>query len=156
MARHWIVVGGKEIYDTTREMGFTRHGLKSTRRKMVQQIQPGDTVSFYISGRKQLAGMVRVTSPVVEERTRIWSSPKKPEELYPYRIGIEPLVIVDEEGWLDAEPYHDRFEWTQRWPRANWTLAYQGNLHEITEADYELLRGDLERAASVTASAARR
>ena len=61
MARHWIVVGGKEIYDTTKEMGFTRHGLKSTRRKMVQQIQPGDTVSFYISGRKQLAGMVRVT-----------------------------------------------------------------------------------------------
>lgn len=153
MARHWIVVGGKEIYDTTRELGFTKHGLKSTRRKMVQQIQPGNTVTFYISGRKQLASMVRVTSPVVEEHTRTWFSAKKPEELYPYRIGIEPLVILDEADWLDAEAFHDRFEWTQRWPRANWTLAYQGNLHEITEADYELLRADMERAARSSAVA---
>ncbi len=146
MARHWIVVSGKEIWDTTKELGFTKHGIKSTRRKMAQQIQPGDTMTFYISGWKQFAGMVRVTSPVVEGQTRIWQSSKKPEELYPYRIGIEPVVILGEEQWLDAETYHDRFEWTQRWPRERWTLAYQGNLHEITEKDYEVLRADLERA----------
>lgn len=154
MARHWIVVGGKEIYDKTKELGFTRHGIKSTRRRMAQLIQPGDSMSFYISGRKQLAGMVKVTEPVVEERTRIWESPKKPEELYPYRIGIEPDVILEEDEWLDAEPYHDRFEWTQRWPRENWTLAYQGNLHEITENDYSLLRKDMEAAQKRAASKA--
>lgn len=153
MARHWIVVGGKEIFEKTRELGFTKHGMKSTRRKMVQQIQPGDTLSFYISGMKQLAAMAKVKSEVFEERTRIWSSPKKPDELYPYRVEIEPMVILDEEQWLDAEPYHDRFEWTQRWPKEHWTLAYQGNLHEITEADQKLLKRDLEKAAKVAAKA---
>ena len=153
MARHWIVVGGKEIFEKTRELGFTKHGMKSTRRKMVQQIQPGDTLSFYISGMKQLAAMTKVKSEVFEERTRVWSSPKKPDELYPYRVEIEPMVVLDEEQWLDAEPYHDRFEWTQRWPKEHWTLAYQGNLHEITEADQKLLKRDLEKAAKVAAKA---
>ncbi len=152
MARHWIVVGGKEIFDKTKELGFTKHGIKSTRRKMAQQIQPGDSMSFYISGMKQFAGMVKVTSEVFEERTRIWESPKKPDEMYPYRVEIEPDVILDEADWLDAEPYHDRFEWTQRWPRERWTLAYQGNLHEITENDYELLRKDMERARASAAT----
>ena len=52
--------------------------------------------------------------------------------------------------WLDAEPYHDRFTWTQKWPRANWTLAYQGNLHEVPQADFELLQADMEKAAKAT------
>ncbi|MDZ7727147.1 MAG: EVE domain-containing protein [Dehalococcoidia bacterium] len=155
MTQYWIVVGGKEIFDKTKELGFTKHGIKSTRRKMAQRIQPGDYMAFYISGYKQFAGMVRVTSEAVTEDTRIWQSSKKPEELYPHRVGIEPVIILDEADWLDAEPYHDRFEWTQRWPRERWTLAYQGNLHEITEQDFEVLKADMEKAAKKEAASSR-
>ena len=42
MARNWVVVGGPEIFAKTRELGFTRHGFKSTRRNMANSIQPGD------------------------------------------------------------------------------------------------------------------
>ena len=148
MARYWIVVGGPEVFETTREMGFTRHGFKSTRRIMASKIQPGDKLAFYVTGRKQFAAIAKVTSPVVEERTRIWQNSKKPEEMYPYRASIEPVVTPAESQWLDAEPYHDLFQWTQRWPRANWTLAYQGNLHEIPEADFELLEKDMRKAVA--------
>ena len=89
-----------------------------------------------------------ISLAVVEERTRIWQNSKKPEELYPYRASIEPIVTPDESHWLDAEPYHDLFQWTQRWPRANWTLAYQGNLHEIPEADFQLREKDMRKAAA--------
>jgi predicted RNA-binding protein len=153
MARYWIVVGGPEIFAKTAELGFTRHGFKSTRRNMANNIQPGDRIGFYITGKKQFAAVAEVTSPTVEERTRIWQSAKKPDEMYPYRVGIKPVVVVDEENWIDAEPYHDRFTWTQKWPRANWTLAYQGNLHEIPEADFKLLQKDLEKAAKAPAKA---
>src|SRR3990172_2568105 len=146
MARNWIVVGGPEIFARTREMGFTRHGFKSTRRNMANSIQPGDLLAFYVTGRKQLAAICRVTSNVVEEQTRIWQSDKKPNEMYPYRCEIEPVVILDDGQWLDAEPYHDRFQWTQRWPRANWTLAYQGNLHEVPQHDMDLLLADMKKA----------
>ena len=147
MARYWIVVNGPEIFETTRDLGFARHAFKSTRSKMVRRIEPGDGLIFYVTGKKQFAGAVRVTTPLVEETTRIWQSKKKPEELYPFRVGTEPIVELDESQWLDAEPYHDRTTWTQKWPREHWTLAYQGNLHEIPEADFDLLLGDLQAAA---------
>ena len=147
MAKYWIVVGGPEVYETTKLLGFTRHGFKSTRRVMAASVQPGDQMAFYVTGRKQFAGAVEITSSVVDERTRIWSNSKKPDELYPYRVGIKPTVILDEAKWLDAEPYHDRFTWTQRWPRANWTLAYQGNLHAVPKEDFEMLLADLRKAA---------
>ena len=147
MAKYWIVVNGPEIFETTRALGFARHAFKSTRPGMVRRIEPGDALVFYVTGRKQFAGAVRVTSPVVEEDTRIWQSRKKPDERYPFRVETEPLVELAEGQWLDAEPYHDRFTWTQKWPREHWTLAYQGNLHEIPEADCRLLLADLRQAA---------
>jgi len=154
MARCWIVVGGPEIFAKTREMGFTRHGFKSTRRGMAAKIGPGDGLAFYVTGRKQFAALARVKSHVAEDHTRIWQSEKKPDETYPYRVEIEPIVALAEDRWLDAEPYHDRFAWTQRWPRANWTLAYQGNLHEIPESDFEILERDFERVAKTPAARA--
>ena len=147
MARYWIVVNGPEIYGKSRELGFTRHAFKSTRRKMVQGITPGDQLIFYVTGKKQFAGAVKVTSPMVEESTRIWQSSKKPEEMYPYRVGTEAVVTLDEGQWLDAEPYHERMTWTQKWPREHWTLAYQGNLREIPKEDFDLLLKDLKKAA---------
>jgi predicted RNA-binding protein len=148
MAKYWIVVGGPEIFETTEQLGFTRHGFKSTRRGMAGAVQPGDLMAFYITGRKQFAGAVEITSNMVEEQTRVWTSSKKPNELYPFRVGIKPVVILDQERWLDAEPYHDRFSWTQKWPRANWTLAYQGNLHQVPDEDFKLLLADLKKAAA--------
>ena len=151
MARYWIVVGGPEIFGTTKELGFQRHGFKSTRRGMAGKIEPGDQMAFYITGKKQFAGAVEITEKMVEDRTRVWTSSKKPDELYPFRVGIKADIILPEEKWLDAEPYHERFSWTQKWPRANWTLAYQGNLHEVPEADFKMLHADLMKAARVPA-----
>ena len=146
MARYWVVVGGPEVFAKTAEMGFTRHGFKSTRRIMASRIAPGDMLVFYVTGKKQFAAIARVKSQVVEERTRIWQNSKKPDEMYPYRVEIESVATPLEEKWLDAEPYHDRFSWTQKWPRANWTLAYQGNLHEIGEADFRIVEADMGAA----------
>ena len=146
MARYWIVVGGPEIFGKTRELGFTRHGFKSTRRIMANSIRPGDMLVFYVTGRKQFAAIARVTSNVSEEHTRVWHNEKKPTEMYPYRASIEPVATPAEGQWLDAEPYHERLKYTQKWPRANWTLAYQGNLHEISEEDFEVVAQDMKAA----------
>lgn len=154
MAHYWIVVGSVEIFETTKALGFTKHGFKSTRRKMAGRVEPGDRIAFYVTHRKQFAGSVEVTSPMVVEDTRIWTSDKKPSEMYPYRVGIKPVTILEQENWLDAEPYHERFTWTQKWPRKNWTLAYQGNLHEIPEEDFAILQHDLEKAAQNAAVSA--
>lgn len=143
----YIVVGGPENFERTRALGFTLHGLKSTRRKMAASIKPGDRLVFYLTGIKRFAGSARVTSEMFEDHTPIWSSPKKPGEDYPYRVRIEPEVILDPDRYLDAEPLAARMTYTRKWPREHWTLAFQGNLHPISHADYELLAAALREAA---------
>ncbi|MCA9831973.1 MAG: EVE domain-containing protein [Dehalococcoidia bacterium] len=143
----WMVTGGPDVFAKTRELGFTQHGFKSTRRIMANSIGPGDRLAFYVTGRKQFAAIVEVTSAVTESHERIWWNDKKPNELYPYRVTIEPIVALEDEDWLDAEPYHDRFTWTQKWPRTSWALAYQGNLRQVPAEDFELLLADMKKAA---------
>jgi hypothetical protein len=36
-----------------------------------------------------------------------------------------------------------------KWPEANWTLAFQGNLHEIGEDDYRLIRDAIVSAVPI-------
>jgi predicted RNA-binding protein len=144
----YIVVGGPENFAKTRALGFTMHGLKSTRRKMAANIKPGDRLIFYLTGIKRFAGIVRVTSEMFEDHTPIWSNAKKPGEDYPYRVRIAPELVLDEGSYVDAQPLAERMTYTQKWPRENWTLAFQGNLHRIPRSDYELIAAELREAAA--------
>lgn len=121
----YIVVGGPENFARTRELGFTLHGLKSTCRRIAAGIKPGDRLIFYLTGLKRFAGIARVTEEMFEDHAPIWSSPRKPGEDYPYRVRIEPEVILDEADYVDAQPLAERMSSTQKWPRENWTLAFQ-------------------------------
>lgn len=142
----YIVVGSPEIFEKTRELGFTMHGLKSTRRKMAAAVRPGDRLIFYITGLKRFGGIVEVTSEMFEDSTPIWHSSKKPDERYPYRVHIKPEVIVEPDGYVLVEPLATAMTYTKKWPPQNWTLAFQGNLHKIPLSDYELIRDALTRA----------
>lgn len=147
----YIVVGGPEIFARTRALGFTLHGFKSTRRKLASGIKPGDRLIFYLTGLKRFAGIARVTSEMFEDHTPIWSSAKKPSEDYPYRVRIEPEIVLDEANAVEAEPLAARMTYTKKWPPEHWTLAFQGNLHKVPLEDYALIRQALQEAAVVRA-----
>lgn len=144
----YIVVGGPDIFARTRALGFTMHGFKSTRRKLAAGIKPGDRLIFYLTGLKRFAGIARVTSEMFEDHTPIWSSAKKPNEVYPYRVHIEPEIVLDEANAVEAEPLAARMSYTKKWPSEHWTLAFQGNLHKVPLEDYELIRQALQAAAA--------
>ena len=38
-----------------------------------------------------------------------------------------------------------------KWPAANWTLAFQGNVHKIDDADFALIANALREATAVAA-----
>jgi predicted RNA-binding protein len=118
---------------------------------MAGEMKPGDKIIFYLTGIKKLGSIVTVTSEMFEDHTPIWSSAKKPGEDYPYRVKIEPDLIVDEDQFVDAQPLAMQMQYTKKWPPENWTLAFQGNIHRISEGDYRLIREELEAAASVKA-----
>jgi hypothetical protein len=67
------------------------------------------------------------------------------------RAGASPDVILDEPAYLDVREIGPRLAYTKKWPPEHWRLAFQGNLHQIPEEDYELIRNEMRQAAAVRA-----
>ncbi len=143
---YYIVVTSTENWAKTAERGWSLLGLKSTRRKLAAQFKPGDRVVAYYTGRKQFGAVLKVTSECFEDHERIWGSPNKPNEDYPYRVRTEPEIVLAPGALLDAQPLSRRMRYTQKWPAENWTLAFQGNIHAIPAEDYELIRSEMAGA----------
>lgn len=146
---YWIVVGSPENFARTAELGFTLQGLKSRHRKKAERMKPGDKIVYYLTGRKAFGGIATIESPYFEDHERIWASgdAKKAAEDYPFRVRISPDLILPLDEATPAEPIARRMTYVAKWPPNNWTLAFQGNVHEIGEEDYRLIREAIEEAA---------
>lgn len=146
---YWVIVGSPDNVAKTRELGFTIQGIKSRHRRKAEQMRPGDKFIYYVTGAKAFAGIATVKSAYREDHTVIWASsdPKKAAEDYPFRLDIEPDLLLGEDAYVDAEPIARQMDYAKKWPAANWTLAFQGNVHNIPESDYTLIRKAIERAA---------
>lgn len=152
-AKTWILTGSPENFAATREHGFSVIGMKEMRRNMAEQIEPGDEIVFYLTRIKAFGGVVRVTGEMYEDRTKIW--PGKPGKVdpYPWRFDTEPVLILDEHEYVPAEELAPELEHVRKWPLEHWTLAFQGQLRTVSEADAALLRERLREAASARAAA---
>src|SRR3954454_574377 len=102
----WIIVGSPDNFERTRALGFTVQGLKSRHRKKAEMMKPGDKFAYYLTGRKAFAAIATVTSGYREEHDRIWASgdPARADEDYPFRLDIEPDVVLVPDEYIDAEP----------------------------------------------------
>jgi len=145
---YWIVVGSPENFESTAQRGFIVQGLKSRHRKKAERMKPGDKIVYYLTGRKAFGGIVTIESPYFESHERIWASgdPKKAAEDYPFRVNIAPDIVLPVADAIPAEPIARRMDYVAKWPAANWTLAFQGNVHEIGENDYRLIRDAIASA----------
>ncbi len=129
--------------------GFDIFGFKSTRRREVSRMRPGDKLIFYLTGIMKFGGIAEVTSEYFEDHTKVFKS-KKPGEDYPFRVRVRPLVILPPERYLDVREIAPGLEYTKKWPAEHWRLAFQGNLHEIPEADYQRIESLMRQAAGVS------
>jgi hypothetical protein len=143
---YWIVVGSPENFQRTAELGFTVQGLKSRHRKKAERMKAGDKIIYYLTGRKAFGGIATIESEYYEDHDRIWESgdPKKAAEDYPFRVRISPDVILPLAEAVPAEGIARQMAYVAKWPANNWTLAFQGNVHEIGERDYRLIREAIE------------
>lgn len=149
---NWIIVGSPDNYAATKAHGFSMQGIKSRHRKKAEAMKPGDRIVWYITGVKAFAGCATITSEYFEDHTPIWKSrdPKRDAEDYPWRVRIEPVIALDPEHFVDAEPIARQMTYVSKWPAANWTLAFQGNVHKIDDADFALIEQALQAHAPVT------
>lgn len=152
---YWIIVGSPDNFARTAEMGFTVQGIKSRHRKKAERMKPGDKIVYYLTGLKAFGGIATIESAYYEDHEPIWKSgdPKKAAEDYPFRVKIAPDVILPMTEAVAAEPIARQMIYVSKWPAQNWTLAFQGNVHEIGASDYGLIRDAVETASRVPAGA---
>jgi hypothetical protein len=143
---NWIVVGSAENYEIARERDFDMFGFKSSRKRETATMQPGDKLIFYLTGIMKFGGIATVESEVFEDHTPVFRTEKKPGEDYPWRVRTTGDILLDEGQWLDVKDYADKLEMT-RARGEYWRLAFQGNLHRISDEDYKLLRSDIQEAS---------
>lgn len=151
-ANYWIIVGSIDNFRITREHGFTIQGLKSRHRKKAEVMKPGDRLTWYVTGVKAFAGTATITSEYYEDHTPIWhsSNKKRAEEDYPFRIGIQADTVLEEADFVEAEPVARQMTHVAKWPAANWTLAFQGNVHKIDDSDFALIENAIKAASAVS------
>ena len=66
-------------------------------------------------------------------------------------MRIERDLALDDEDLVPAEPIARQMIYATKWPPEHWTLAFQGNVHNVPREDYELIRSEIEKAAAVAA-----
>lgn len=145
---NWLLVSSAENFERNRDLGFRQAAMKSRHRRKWERVRPGDRVLFYVTGIKAIGGLCRVTGEPFESHERIWTSDSHPAEDYPLRFPTEPVITLPPERFVPAEPLAREMTYARRWPASNWTLAFQGNVHELSDEDVELIVLALERAAA--------
>ena len=142
-----MVVGSPDNFGRTRERGFSVQGFKSRqRRKVLEQMQPGDNLVYYVSKAQAFGATATIQSDGYEDHEVIWES--KPGEDYPWRVQIAPDVVLDESDWIPSEAIGPGLEYVKKWPAEHWKLAFQGNLHRIPDEDFETLRAAMTSAST--------
>lgn len=147
---NWIVVGSPENFEIAKSRGFDMFGFKDKRKRESASMAPGDQLIFYLVGIMKFGGIAEVTSTAFEDDSPVFKTEKKPGEKYSNRVRTRPVRILDEDQYLDVKEYADRLEMT-RSRGEYWRLAFQGNLHKLSDADYDLLKQDIEQAARAKA-----
>ena len=147
----WVLTGSLENFRASRERDFRVAGMKERRRRLAEQIEPGDRIVFYVTVLQAFGGSVRVTSEMYEDRTKIWPSKPGKADPYPWRLATESEVVLDEDDFVPAVELAGELEHVAKWPVEHWHLAFQGQLRAVSEADAELLDRRIRAAAPAAA-----
>jgi EVE domain len=153
MPKTWVLTGSVENFRATRDHGFRVIGAKERRRRMAEQIEPGDLIVFYLTGVQAFGGIVRVTGPMFEDRRRLWPGKPGQPDPYPWRFETEPVLTLDEDRFVPAEELVGELEHARKWPPEHWQLAFQGQLRTVSEADSRLLQSRIREAGRAGAPA---
>lgn len=137
---HWLLVSSPSNFETSRARGFDIAGMKTRWKKAASEVQPGDTVFFYLTGVKSIGGEAVATGEGYFDDTFIWES-TKPGEVYPWRFPVKMINARPAGDYLAVESFLEDYENAKKWPAKNWTLAFQGNVHRLTDHDYKLISG---------------
>ena len=139
----WMITCNEENFNITRDLDFTKQGLKSEYRRKVQRVEKDDRLLFYVFGIRKFTATATVTASYKEEDPGIWQM--EGSATWPYFVEIKPELVLDEEQYISAGLLAHRLDYIRRWPPENWYMAFQGNLHLLPKGDFFLIEEEMKK-----------
>jgi hypothetical protein len=139
---NWMLVSSPENFERIRALGFPFLAMKSRHIRKAEKVAPGDRVVFYAVGVMGFAGTFEVTSPYYESHDPLFVS-KRDNEDYPYRFSVKPVTVLPTGSFVPAIGLLPRLDWVKKWPADHWHLAFQGNVHVLSDADFQTIEDSL-------------
>ncbi|MGI8439658.1 MAG: EVE domain-containing protein [Thermoleophilaceae bacterium] len=149
---NWILTGSVENFRASRDIGFELVGLKERRRRLAEQVEPGDRVIFYLTKIKAFGAIARIAGGLFEDRTPVWPGKPGQADAYPWRFPAEPELVLPEADLVPAEELAGELEHVRKWPAEHWTLAFQGQFRAVSAGDAGVIEERMR--AAVPAGAA--
>ena len=146
--RNWLLVNTPDDFETSRSRGFEMAAMGSGDRDAWRRVEPGDRVLFYLSGIDAVAGVARVSGERFEADEGASGT-----DGGPYRFPIEPMAVCEPGEYVPVEPLARDMEHTGGRPPGEWASAFHGTVHEISDADAEILEGAIRLQSGATPSA---
>ena len=138
----WIVVGSPDNFELLRDRNFDICAFKSSRERQSSEMRPGDRIVHYLTGQVQFGGIVEVTGEMFEDSSDLGLRSKaKAGEEYPYRIPTKPVLILDPPDYIEVREITDLLDKTRKLGPKKLGMAFRGNLHRISDADYVAIEG---------------
>ncbi|MFN0073024.1 MAG: EVE domain-containing protein [Chloroflexota bacterium] len=142
---HWMITLSPENFDATRKARFTVQGVKNRHRKKAERMAPGDRILFYVNQIQVFPAIATVTSAFFEDQTPIWESAERRPDRFPWRVRIHPDCVLEPHEYIDARLLAPRLLYVKRWAPEDWALAFQGNVHLLSAADFALVDNEIQR-----------
>jgi hypothetical protein len=86
---YWIDIFSTDTLEPFLDAGARTSGYSENHANMVKRIPPGDVLLCYVKKVKKWVGALRIIGPSADQRP-IWGEGK-----YPFRLQVEPLIMVD-------------------------------------------------------------
>ena len=141
---YWLDVFTPKSWEEFKKAGATVSGFSIRRWKTVQGIRPGDILICYMKGQSCWFAALEVISDAFQDyETRIWS-----DDIYPARIQVKPLVMVDPKKAIPAKRILPRLKlFANLRDHQGWGVLLRISPRRLAEEDGNLIISELRKLA---------
>jgi len=144
---YWLDLFTGKTWEEFLEAGGSISGFREHRKKIAQEIKPGDYFVCYVTGVSRFIGILEAKSKAFKGDDSIWS-----DEDFPIRFDVEVVVSVPPEAAVPVKQLRDRLSFFQEMKSPHsWTGHFRGSPSRWENADGEaVLEALLEAKANPT------
>jgi len=135
---YWICVTNEENWRVIKARGIW--GVSERRKRELMSVKPGDLLVFYVIP-KRIGGVFRAVLEPYVDREPIFFPVKSRDEVFEYRVRIEPALLPKEP--IDFTPLVEKLSFIKN--KKRWSAPLRRAMFKISRKDYEIIEEEIRR-----------